>query len=152
MKIAALIPAAGTGTRLGRGHKALVEVGGRSLLGRSVRAFEGHVDEVVVAVSPDMCEEVKEQLDSKVKLVLGGETRQASVRNLLAATDADIVLIHDAARPFLETQVIQAVIREVETVGAASVTMRVADTLIRAADGRGRGPAGLASGADAAGF
>ena len=137
MKIAALIPAAGTGTRLGRGHKALVEVGGRSLLGRSVRAFEGHVDEVVVAVSPDMCEEVKRQLDNKVKLVLGGATRQASVNNLLAATDADIVLIHDAARPFLETQMIQEVIQEVKNVGAASVTVRVADTLIHAETGAG---------------
>ena len=137
MKIAALIPAAGTGARLGRGHKALVEVRGRSLLGRSVRAFEGHVDEVVVAVSPDMCEEVNRQLGEKVKLILGGETRQASVHNLLAATDADIVLIHDAARPFLGAQVIQAVVREVENVGAASVTMRVADTLIRAETGAG---------------
>ena len=135
-KVAALIPAAGAGTRLGRGRKALVEVNGKSLLKRSVKAFENQVDEVVVAVSPEMCEEVKRQLGDRVKVILGGETRQASVRNLLNATDADLVLIHDAARPFLSTRVIQEVIREVEHMGAASVVMNVADTLIQAETGK----------------
>lgn len=131
MTLAALIPAAGTGSRLGRGHKALVEVRGKSLLARSVQAFETHVDEIVVAVSPDMCQEVRAQLGDRVKLVLGGETRQASVRNLLAATEADTVLIHDAARPFLSARVIREVVLEAQNVGAASVVMRVADTLIQ---------------------
>ena len=135
-KVAALIPAAGTGIRLGRGHKALVEINGESLLKRSVRAFENQVDEIIVAVSPEMCEEVKTQLGERAKLVLGGETRQASVRNLLDATDADLVLIHDAARPFLSARVIQEVIREVERVGAASVVVNVADTLIQAETGK----------------
>ena len=135
MKIAALIPAAGSGTRLGRGHKALVEVGGKSLLQRSVGAFAGYVDEVVVAVSSEMSEEVRAQLGDGIKLVQGGATRQVSVRNLLDATDADIVLIHDAARPFLSSQVIQEVVREVERVGAASVVRPVADTLIQAETG-----------------
>ena len=135
MKIAALIPAAGSGSRLGRGHKALVEVGGRSLLARSVSAFEGQVNEVIVAVSAEMCEEVEAQFGDRVKLVRGGETRQMSVRNLLDARDADIVLIHDAARPLLSSQVIQEVVREVERVGAASVVRPVADTLIQAETG-----------------
>ncbi len=135
-RTAALIPAAGTGTRLGRGHKALVEVKGKSLLQRSVQAFENQVDEIVVAVSPEMCGAVKRQFGEQVKLVLGGETRQASVRNLLNATTADLVLIHDAARPFLGTRVIQEIIGEVERVGAASVVMNVADTLIQAETGK----------------
>lgn len=84
-----------------------------------------------------MCEEVKMQLGDRVKLVRGGETRQASVRNLLNAADADIVLIHDAARPFLDAQIIREVIREVGRTGAASVVRPVADTLIRAETGKG---------------
>ncbi len=106
------------------------------MLKRSVKAFENQVDEVIVAVSPEMCEEVKSQLGEQVNLVLGGKTRQASVRNLLNATNADLVLIHDAARPFLSTRVIQEVIREVEHMGAVSVVMNVADTLIRAETGK----------------
>ena len=135
MRIAALIPAAGTGSRLGRGHKALVEVGGKSLLQRSVGAFTGYVDEVVVAVSPEMYGEVRAQLGDRVKLVQGGKTRQESVRNLLAATGADRVLVHDAARPFLSSKMIQEVIREAERTGAASVVKPVADTLIQAETG-----------------
>ncbi len=135
MKVAALIPAAGSGTRLGRGHKALVEVNGRSLLARSVGAFEGQVDEVVLAVAPEMCGAVEIELGNRVTLVRGGETRQASVRNLLDATNADVVLIHDAARPFLSSHIIREVIREVERTGAASVVAPVADTLIQEATG-----------------
>ena len=134
-KVAALIPAAGTGTRLGRGHKALVEVRGKSLLERAVQAFERQVDEIIVAVSPEMEEEVRQQLGSRVKRVWGGDTRQASVYNLLNATTADLVLIHDAARPFLRADVIQKVIQEVEQTGAASVVQRVADTLIQIGTG-----------------
>ena len=134
-RTAALIPAAGAGTRLGRGHKALVEVNGRSLLERSAGAFVNQVDEIIVAVSPGMCEAVKTTLGNRIKLVQGGATRQASVRNLLNATDADLVLIHDAARPFLSPEVIRNMIREVQKTGAASVVMPVADTLIRGETG-----------------
>ena len=133
-KVAALIPAAGEGLRLGRGPKALVTVAGETLLSRAVRAFAGCVDEVVVAVSPTMltCLEPREG----ARLVLGGATRQTSVYNLLRATDAEVVLVHDAARPFLSRRVIGDVIAAVEMHGSASVVTAVADTLIEAETGR----------------
>ena len=53
-RVAALVPAAGSGTRLGRGPKAFVEVAGQSLLERSVRALAPHVDEVIVALPAGM--------------------------------------------------------------------------------------------------
>lgn len=132
-KVAALIPAAGAGLRLGRGPKALVEVAGESLLSRALRAFTGQVDEIIVALSPAM---VGLELPEGVRTVLGGETRQASVYNLLRATDADIVLIHDAARPFLSRRVISEVIAAARDHGAASVVTAVADTLLEAGSGR----------------
>ena len=132
VKVAALIPAAGEGLRLGRGPKALVTVAGETLLSRAVRAFAGCVDEVLVAVSPAMTGE----LPPGVRFVPGADTRQGSVYNLLQETDADIVLIHDAARPFLGRRVIEDVITAVETHHAASVVMAVADTLIEAETGR----------------
>ncbi|MDB5046008.1 MAG: 2-C-methyl-D-erythritol 4-phosphate cytidylyltransferase, partial [Deinococcus sp.] len=104
-KTAALIPAAGSGTRLGQGPKAVVEVGGLSLLARSVACLLPYVDEVLVALPAGLS--LPDGLE--VRAITGGNTRQASVLALLQATDADVVLIHDAARPFLPARVIRQV-------------------------------------------
>ncbi len=128
---AALIPAAGSGTRLGLGHKAFVEVGGLSLLARSVAALAPHVDEVLVALPDGM--ELPPGIDARA--IVGGETRQDSVRRLLRATVADTVLIHDAARPFLSADVIYALLEAVAETGAATVALPVADTLVGAEQG-----------------
>ncbi|GGO29415.1 2-C-methyl-D-erythritol 4-phosphate cytidylyltransferase [Deinococcus humi] len=125
---AALIPAAGNGTRLGLGHKAFVEVGGLSLLARSVAALAPHVDEVLVAL-PDGTE-LPPGLDARA--IGGGETRQESVRRLLRATVADTVLIHDAARPFLSADIIYALLEAVAETGAATVALPMADSLVNA--------------------
>lgn len=130
MKVAALIPAAGRGERLGKGHKALVKVAGKTLLERSLEAFLGHVDEVVIAVSQDMFSISEAIIANRAKLVLGGDSRQASVYALLEATDADIVLVHDAARPFLSQSIIKTCIEKVKDVGAATVVKAVVDSLI----------------------
>ena len=136
-KIAALIPAAGAGLRLGLGPKAVVSVAGETLLSRSVRAFAGMVGETLVAVpeSWSLAEDGLE-LPEGVRPVPGGDTRQKSVYNLLRATDADIVLIHDAARPFLAREVVEHVVAAVQAHGAASVVTHVADTLIETDTGR----------------
>ena len=134
LKVAALIPAAGVGLRLGRGPKAVVNVAGETLLSRSVRAFAGLVDETLVAVPGSVEGEL--ELPEHVRPVPGGDTRQKSVYNLLRATDADLVLIHDAARPFLSREVIGHVIAAVQAHRAASVVTHVADTLIEADSGR----------------
>ncbi len=134
IKVAALIPAAGEGLRLGRGPKALVGVAGETLLNRAVQAFAGLVAEVVVAVAPTMPAGL--ELPPDVHRVLGGATRQESVYRLLRATDADVVLIHDAARPFLSCRIIEDVIATAKRHGAASVVNTVADTLIEARTGR----------------
>ncbi len=125
---AALIPAAGNGTRLGLGHKAFVEVGGLSLLARSVAALAPHVDEVLVSLPHGT--ELPPGLNARA--IVGGETRQESVGRLLRATVADTVLIHDAARPFLSAGIIYALLEAVLDTGAATVALPVADSLIRA--------------------
>ena len=160
-RVAALIPAAGSGTRLGMGFKALVDVSGKSLLERAILNLAPHVDEIVVAIAPEMRGEVERLLkhlspplallDRAARLgengtfrasppigpvrlspsfILGGETRQLSVKNLLEATSAEFVLIHDAARPFLEARVIEDILSAVRTHGAAPVALKSADTLI----------------------
>jgi 2-C-methyl-D-erythritol 4-phosphate cytidylyltransferase len=129
-KVAALIPAAGSGTRLGMGPKAFVQVGGRSLLERSVAALAPHVDEVVVALPEDL--EPPEGL--RARCIVGGQTRQESVRLLLEASEADLVLIHDAARAFLNAATVRAVLEALGSAGAVTVAQPVADTLVRAND------------------
>ena len=136
INIAALIPAAGRGERLGRGPKALLPLGETTLLGYAVTVFEGYVDEVVVAVSGDMRVEAQRCVGEGGRLlVVGGKTRQETVRKLLEATTADTVLIHDAARPFLPRGVLEAALSATLKHGAASVVRPVADTLIRATTG-----------------
>jgi 4-diphosphocytidyl-2-C-methyl-D-erythritol kinase len=130
MKIAALIPAAGSGTRLGKGPKAFLPLGEGSLLSHTMAAFENSVDEIVVAVSKEMQAEVDKHVVGTALIIQGGKTRQETVHCLLKATSADVVLIHDAARPFLPVRVIADSIESVKQHGAATVVRSVADTLI----------------------
>src|SRR3712207_333152 len=100
MYVTAIIAAAGVGRRLGAGMpKQLLELDGRSILERSVRAFSSHarVAEVIVALPPDLAGTPPDWL-RVAKVVAGGERRQDSVANAFdaVAADAQIVLVHDA--------------------------------------------------------
>jgi len=138
--VAVLIPAAGMGERLGHGPKAFVEVAGRPLLAWSLAAFGGIGEELVVALpralqahAGRLCEPWVDL--RRVRWVEGGATRQASVQRLLAASAAPWVLIHDAARPFLDPTTIAAVLSAAQRSAAASVYQPLADTLVRVDDG-----------------
>ncbi|WP_034385882.1 2-C-methyl-D-erythritol 4-phosphate cytidylyltransferase [Deinococcus sp. YIM 77859] len=134
-RTAALIPAAGSGTRLGRGPKAFVEVAGQSLLARSVAALAPLVDEVLVALPEGWS--LPQGIPARA--TSGGKTRQESVWRLLHATSADVVLVHDAARPFLPGEVVHALLEAVPETGAATAALPVADTLVRGERGRWAG-------------
>jgi 2-C-methyl-D-erythritol 4-phosphate cytidylyltransferase len=127
--IAALIPAAGSGERLGRGPKAFVPLAGRPLIVWAAAALERHVDDLVVAVPESELERAAELLP-RARLVVGGTTRRATVAQLLDATSARWVLVHDAARPFLSAAVIDATIAAVRLHGAATAAVPVVDTLL----------------------
>jgi 2-C-methyl-D-erythritol 4-phosphate cytidylyltransferase/2-C-methyl-D-erythritol 2,4-cyclodiphosphate synthase len=140
MHVTAIIAAGGSGRRLGASvPKQLLDVGGRTLLERSVDAFRSHpaVDEVIVAVPPDMLAAPPSWLDAArdVRLVAGGERRQDSVANAFAAVSetVDIVLVHDAARPFVTSEVISRAIEGAVAHGAAIAALPVSDTVKRVA-------------------
>ncbi len=140
MKVAALIPAAGKGIRVGRGPKAFLKLANITLLERVINAFL-EVDEILVAVSPEMLLNANKivcdlSLKNKTKVIVGGDTRQASVFKLLEASEADIVLIHDAARPFLTSNIVKAIIQAAKEHGAATVAKNVNDTLVETATGK----------------
>jgi len=133
-RLAALIPAAGGGVRLGRGPKAFVPLAGRPLLAWSVEALRPYVAEVVVAV-PAADVERTAALVPGAHVVAGADTRQATVERLLLATRRPYVLVHDAARPFIDGATIAAVVAALETARALSVVTSLADSLIDARDG-----------------
>lgn len=127
-RVAVLIPAAGEGRRLGLGPKAFVRVGGTALLAHVARSFQGVADELLIAVPPGREAEAA-ALAPLAEVLPGGDTRQDTVRALLARTRADVVLVHDVARPFAPPAAMARVLAAAQNDGAASAVLDVADTL-----------------------
>ena len=158
MKVIVIIPAAGLGTRMapvtskGKGpSKQFTELGGTPILIHTIRKFAAspHVNEIVVALRKDEMAGFQERLHSdntsgvatKTRLVEGGEHRQHSVANALATVSAsadDVVLVHDAVRPFVTEEIVGEVIQGAQKFGAAIAGVPAVDTVKkveRTADG-----------------
>ncbi|MBI4475552.1 MAG: 2-C-methyl-D-erythritol 4-phosphate cytidylyltransferase, partial [Acidobacteria bacterium] len=142
MKVAAIIAAGGRGSRFGSDRpKQLLDIGGRSLLERSVTAFARHaaVHELVVVLPSDLVADPPAHLKGTAKplhIVAGGARRQDSVRNGFAAVsqEAELIVIHDAARPFVSTALISRTIEAGGRFGAAVAAMPASDTIKQAAE------------------
>ncbi len=141
MNVTALIVAAGRGVRLGGLRpKAYVTLGGETILARAVAAFAGHPEVnqvVVVAEDPDEARKALVRVAPGALVVRGGAERQDSVRLGLEAVPGEgLVLVHDAARPLVEADLIDAVIQAASRDGAAIPVIRASDTVKRlGADG-----------------
>jgi 2-C-methyl-D-erythritol 4-phosphate cytidylyltransferase/2-C-methyl-D-erythritol 2,4-cyclodiphosphate synthase len=141
MHVTAIIAAAGEGRRLGAAlPKQLLDIGGRTILERSVAAFADHdrVDEVIVVLPAALAAAPPEWLAAsrpapRLRIVAGGERRQDSVANAFdrVAAHADVVLVHDAARPFVSTELISRAIDAAVEHGAAIVALPARDTVKR---------------------
>jgi len=131
--------AAGRGDRLGAEKpKQFIELGGRTLLQRSVAAFDQHPEIVhlVVVLAPGLTGDgpsLTGPVARPCTFVEGGARRQDSVANGVAAlpADVDVVLVHDAARPFISAELIDRVLEGVSTHGAAVPAIPVRDTVKR---------------------
>jgi 2-C-methyl-D-erythritol 4-phosphate cytidylyltransferase len=128
--------------------KQFLTIGGVPVLVHCLRAFAqvGRVAEVLVAVRATEIERVTDLisrfgLEAKVRVVEGGENRQGSVANALAAlscAEDDVVLVHDAVRPLIDVATIDRTVDAVEKHGAAIVGLPAVDTIKqveRTADG-----------------
>jgi len=161
MKVIAIIPAAGLGTRMASAPvlkgkrpvatKQFSELGGVPILIRTLRqfAYSPEVAEIYVALRGNEIEGFRARLEKESKdiqqnnihLVEGGDHRQHSVANALnsiSAADDDIVLVHDAVRPFVTEEIIHEVIRAAQKYGAAIAGLPAIDTVKqveRTADG-----------------
>jgi 2-C-methyl-D-erythritol 4-phosphate cytidylyltransferase / 2-C-methyl-D-erythritol 2,4-cyclodiphosphate synthase len=147
MHVTAIIAAAGAGTRVGgEVPKQLLDLGGQSMLARSVAAFDRHpAVSALIVVLPDALAGSGAALvgDTKraVTIVVGGARRQDSVANAFDAVSAetDIVLVHDAARPFVSAEVISRAIEAARMHGAAIAAVAATDTVKRVEAGNGAG-------------
>jgi 2-C-methyl-D-erythritol 4-phosphate cytidylyltransferase len=130
MSVVGIIPAAGSGERLGSdGPKAFVVCGGRALLDWSVEALGAVCDRVIVAV-PEGHE------DGGLDRVRGGAVRSESVRLALAAApEASVVVVHDAARPLVTPALVQSCIDALSGADGAIAAAPMTDTVKEAGEG-----------------
>ncbi|MET2010254.1 2-C-methyl-D-erythritol 4-phosphate cytidylyltransferase [Microbacterium chocolatum] len=147
-RLAVIVVAAGSGTRLAAGApKAFVGIDDRSILHHALRGVFAAPEAQVVVVAPagregDALTEVAATAGDRadrVTVVVGGETRQASVAAGLAAlwADVEVVLVHDAARALTPPEVFSRVAEAVDAGAAAAVpALPVVDTVKRVAAGR----------------
>jgi 2-C-methyl-D-erythritol 4-phosphate cytidylyltransferase/2-C-methyl-D-erythritol 2,4-cyclodiphosphate synthase len=151
--ISAIIAAGGRGQRLGGTvPKQLLSVAGRSMLERSVQLFVAHpeIDEIIVALPAEITAEPPPYLAAtpkSMRIVAGGIRRQDSVANAFEAISerSEVIVIHDAARPFASADLISRTISAAVEAGAAVAALPVRDTVKLAAQGssdRAAGPEG----------
>nr|MDQ3936524.1 2-C-methyl-D-erythritol 4-phosphate cytidylyltransferase [Actinomycetota bacterium] len=129
MTVVGIVPAAGRGERLGgQVPKAFVVCAGRPLLDWSLEVLERVCDRVVVAVPPGH--------EDGADRVAGGPSRSESVRNALAsAPEAEIAVVHDAARPFLTPELVRSCVEAVRAGSDGAIAAaRVTDTIKEAGD------------------
>ncbi|MDD5155591.1 MAG: 2-C-methyl-D-erythritol 4-phosphate cytidylyltransferase, partial [Candidatus Omnitrophica bacterium] len=151
MHVTAIVLAAGKGSRFNPGvSKPLFRIGSKPILIYSLLALNRHpyIKDIIVAVNPlnkkNVIRKIKEYRITKVKdVVLGGLRRQDSVRKGLKALDpsADYVLIHDAARPFIDKNIISSVIKAAKKYGSAISGVPVSFTVKQAKRIEGSNPA-----------
>lgn len=154
MKVIVIIPAAGLGSRMagpatGKAPaKQFTELNGVPVLIHTLRKFASApgVSEIVIALRKAEADNFGPRLDKEkfhkpVRIVEGGEHRQESVSNALQAISAgpeDLVLVHDAVRPFVDREIIASVIDAAQKHGAAIAAVPAVDTIKqvdRTADG-----------------
>ncbi len=152
MKVVAIVPAAGLGVRMAGGKSAqgttppkqLLELDGVPILFLTLRRLAGcaRLERFIVAVRAADRAEVEKRLKkepyaAQVSVVEGGESRQDSVAKALNAAPADVelVLVHDAVRPFVEPALIERVLDAAAQTGAAIVGIPATDTVKQAEPG-----------------
>lgn len=138
-KVNAIIPAGGTSSRFGKSNKLLEKIGEKEVIKYTVEAFEkSNIDEIIICANVAIIDDLKKILNDckKVRIIEGGASRQESVFNGIKACECDYVLIHDAARPMITTDLINTAIDEVVFKNALTVATKTIDTIKEVVDGK----------------
>lgn len=144
MKINVIIAAGGVSSRYGANNKLFEPLGASCVALEATRAFLGieNVTRVIVAISADLENTLRDKIaqygvfDSRIMTVTGGSSRTRTVKRAIefVEKDADYVIIHDGARPFVSTQLINDVIREAKETGACAPLVPLTDSLMALTD------------------
>lgn len=133
MKYSAIILAAGSGKRTGLSlNKILYEINGKRVIEYSLDLFKSDakcIDIVLVASNVDYDYCLKHFDRSKVKVVLGGDTRRDSVRIALRSAVCDYVLVHDGARPFVTKQSVDKILDSLSDYDSVTLGVKVKETI-----------------------
>ena len=134
MSNVAIILGAGNGTRMkSEKSKLLLEIGSKTVIESSVDAFlsVSDIDEIIVVARQQDIEIYSELLtNERISFVIGGATRQQSVKNAVETVDdAHLIVIHDGARPLIKCEDIEKTIRAAEEFSADAVGVFVKDTI-----------------------
>lgn len=133
--VEALVLAAGRGERLGLGPKALLVLGGRTLLERAIEVVQSVAGRVLVGVPEDCVEQVRASVAESVVVLAGGPTRMETFHRLFQASTAPLLVQHDVVHPFATPDLARRVVAAAEKAGAAMAAARVAEHVFR---GEGR--------------
>ena len=143
LRCSAVVPAAGSSTRMGK-DKLLLPLGEQPVLLHTLRALDAcpYITEIVVVTREELIVPIGQlcrdaALEKVRKVIVGGATRSHSVLAGLGelSPDAELAAIHDGARPLVSQAVLEAVIRRASECGAAAPAVPVKDTIKRARDG-----------------
>lgn len=136
-EVTAIILVAGNSTRYGQNRNKNFEIlQGRTVLEYSLKAFEGnaYIDSIVIGAKQEeipIIEKIilKEKNAKPIAIVIGGKTRQETVHNCIRQTKADIVIIHDGARPAIKQDYINQCIEEMDKFKGATIGVPSKDTI-----------------------
>ncbi len=149
--IYAAVLAGGSGLRMGGDlPKQFLNICGRPVIIRSIDAFikSGKTDMIYVAVSASYTEYMRELINKyiqfkNIKVICGGGNRNETLYNVLESikkerevSDEDIILTHDAVRPFIDDRIINENIEAVKKYGAGNTVIPAVDTILQSSDGK----------------
>lgn len=137
IKISAIITAAGSGSRMAsKIPKQFLKINGVSIIERTIRKFFSIdiIDEIIVIVRKeelDFYDKLTKKYNKKIKIAIGGNTREKSTYNGLLKTDAnsDIIICHDGVRPFVTKEIILEAVKNMKDYNAVIVGVPVKDTI-----------------------
>lgn len=135
--IAGIILVAGESRRFGKNRNKNFEIlKGKTVLSYSIKAFceNNYIDEIIIVIKENERKKVqeiidKEKVNKKIRLVLGGKSREESVHNAIKNSLSDIVVIHDGARPAIKQKYINELIENMKFFKGATIGVKSKDTI-----------------------
>lgn len=135
--VTAIILCAGNSTRYGQNrNKNFEKIKGKTVLSYSINVFykNKYIDNIIIVAKENEIEIVKNSIpkelsNKNIRIIVGGDTRKESVYNGLTATNSDIVIIHDGARPVIKTKYIDKCVESMDEFKGVTIGVKSKDTI-----------------------